>query len=935
MKTVLTPADWTALQEIVNTAADLEGGERTEYLERACDGQPALRSRVESLLKAMAGETTVLGAAIGQAASIAIDRELPRAGARIGPYCIERILGRGGMGVVYEAVRDDDQYYKRVAIKVVATGLFSESLLLHFRNERQILANLDHPNIARLLDGGTVEGAPYVVMEYVDGSPIDEYCREHNLSVRERLSLFRQLCDAVAYAHRNLVVHRDIKPGNVLVSDRAPKLLDFGIAKLLEPDGVPGSTALTRTGDRLMTPDYASPEQVRGERITTASDVYSLGVLLYELLADERPFRASGMTPGEIERAICTQAPKRPSTRAPKRGLAGDLDNIVLKAMHKEPARRYGSAAELSADIDRYLTGFPVNARPDSWTYRAEKFIRRHRVATTVAAILFLVISGLSIGLAIAARRASEEARASGQTTDFLVQLFNSSDPNETKGESLTVREVLDRGAARLETQLKDDPAVQARLLDTIGGIYDALGVWPRAEELIRKALALRRTRLSRDDMALANTLHELGRISHDLNQFDLCERSYREALSLYRKKLGDRDPRVAASLDDLGTPLFLEGRLGEAEALFRQSYELNRKTLGPGHEETLRAMNNLAVALVARGDLAAAEPLRREQVKLSIQSEGANAEPVAFGWFNLAGILETLGRLGEAEAAFRHAEAVDLKLYGAQNPVTAKMQADHAQVLGRLGRLDEANTMGAEALANTLKAVGPRNLDTAFSQDCRGSVLLALGKAAEARRLFQAAYDTRVALVGANHPDSAGSLMNLGRVDLATGQLQAAREGFQRALEVKQRLFGANSALAADSEVALADALGRSGDYAGAESRARRALAMFAAGSSQNPLATSGAKSALGWSLLRQNRPSEAKPLLEDAYSTVKNLYGTANVESARAAVRLAVCLRALGDRAQVRDLIASANSVLSRSVDPTARIEQEALQTLNATLK
>jgi serine/threonine-protein kinase len=921
----LTAADWARLQEVFDAASQLPPERRPALLDRECAGQTMLRSQVESLLGSLEGESVIEPAVRGAVTGVA-----PIEGERIGPYAVIRVLGHGGMGVVYLASRADDAFQKVVAIKLLRLGWLDDDMRRRFQLERQILARLEHPNIARLLDGGTVEGAPYVVMEYVDGAPMDQYCREHGLSVAERLRLFRQLCEAVAYAHRNLIVHRDIKPGNVLVREGVAKLLDFGIAKLVEPDGTSVAMALTEAGDRLMTPDYASPEQVRGEPITTASDIYSLGVLLYELLTGERPFRAAGLTAGQIERAICTEEPPKPSTRAPRRGLDGDLDRIVLKAMHKEPARRYPSAAELSADIERYLAGFPVSARQDSWGYRARKFVRRHRVATTVAALVFSLVLALGIGMAILAQRATREARASAQTTDFLVDLFNSSDPNQTKGESVTVRELLDRGAARLETQLKDDPSVQARLFDTVGGIYDTIGVWPRAEELIKKALALRRTRLPRDDMALANTLHELGSISNDLDEFDQAERSYREALSLYRKKLGDRDAKVAQSLDDLGTILFQEGRRSEAESLFRQSWDLNVKALGAGNEESLRAMNNLAVVLFARGDAAGAEPLRREQLKLSIQSAGPAAEPTIYGWHNLGAILDALGRFREAESALRQAAAIQVKLYGAGHAETAQTYALLAGVLTRMGRLDEAKTMASDALANTLKAVGPKNLHTAFAQDSLASVLLATGNAAEARRLFQASSETRAAILGAGHEQSAGSLMNLGRVDLATGQLPAARREFQQALDLRQREFGNDSVFVGESQVALAETLMAAGDFTGAEPIARAGLAALRSGYPKGHLAIGEAERALGWSLVKQNRLADSRPLLQDAYAIAKNVYGAANPESARAAVRLAACLAALRDETGAQALISSAEPVLSHSNDPTPRLEREILRGL-----
>ena len=384
----------------------------------------------------------------------------------IGPYKLIRKIGQGGMGAVYLASRDDDEYKKRVAIKLVKRGMDSEEVLNRFRHERQILASLDHPNIARLLDGGTTEdGLPYFVMEYIEGTPVDTYCDERRLSINERLNLFRKVCSAISYAHQNLVVHRDIKPGNILVtSNGEPKLLDFGIAKLLNPELYAQTILTTALSTRLMTPDYASPEQVRGRKITTATDIYSLGVVLYELLTGHRPYRIKSYTQEEIERIICRETIEKPSTAINRvvtgkdgaqqtaitpeivsetregqpeklrKRLAGDLDNIVLMAMRKEPERRYVSAEQFSEDIRRHLEGLPVIARKDTFAYRASKFIRRNKIGVAAAAA-FLILAVTATALIInQSIRASRERDKAQQVSRFLVELFNVSDPGEARG---------------------------------------------------------------------------------------------------------------------------------------------------------------------------------------------------------------------------------------------------------------------------------------------------------------------------------------------------------------------------------------------------------------------------------------------------------------------------------------------------------------------
>src|SRR5688500_3990721 len=431
---------------------------------------------------------------------------------RIGPYRILRELGQGGMGVVYLAARADEQFRKRVALKVIRSGGASEEVVRHFKRERQILAGLDHPNIARLLDGGTTDdGLPYFVMEYIEGEPLLEYCDSRKLPVAERLKLFQAICSAVQYAHRNLVVHRDIKPGDILVAeDGSPKLLDFGIAKLLNPELA--GEALIATA-MSMTPTYASPEQARGERITTATDVYSLGVVLYELLTGHLPYRLLSRQPLEILKAISEQEPEKASTAIERaenklqRRLRGDLDNILMLALRKEPPRRYASVEAFSDDIRRYLEGLPVKARQPTAAYRTGKFLRRHVAGVAASAVFVGLLIGFAAAMAVQSARVTrerdlaEQERAAAQqeretaqrVSAFLVDLFRVSDPSRSRGETITAREVLDRGTTKIATELKDEPEVRATLMSTMGTVYSNLGLYDKALSLLEEALQTRK----------------------------------------------------------------------------------------------------------------------------------------------------------------------------------------------------------------------------------------------------------------------------------------------------------------------------------------------------------------------------------------------------------------------------------------------------------
>jgi serine/threonine protein kinase len=487
---------WVRVKELFEATADLAPNERAILLNKECDGDTALRREVESLLDSDNQTDGFIEQPV-----IEIPRDLfpdaqeePLAGRQFGSYQIIREIGRGGLGAVYLAARADDEYRKEVAIKLVRRGLDTEDILRRFRNERQILAQLDHPNIARLIDGGTTdEGLPYFVMEYVNGEPIGAYCDAHVLTTTERLNLFRKVCAAVTYAHQNLVIHRDLKPSNILVaSDGEPKLLDFGIAKLLGPEEE--ALAQTMAGQQIMTPEYASPEQVKGERITTASDVYSLGVLLYELLTGQRPYRLKTRTAEEIARAITEQEPERPSTavtrgdpispvsaiRNPK-FLRGDLDNIVLMAMRKEPARRYASVAQFSDDIRRNLEGLPVIARKDTLRYRSEKFIQRHKVGVAAAVLITLsLIGGLIATLWQAHRATQQRDRAERRFADVRklsnALLFDIAPKIERLDGSTEARQSLVRRALEYLDSLANESAEDSQLQSELAAAYEKVG---------------------------------------------------------------------------------------------------------------------------------------------------------------------------------------------------------------------------------------------------------------------------------------------------------------------------------------------------------------------------------------------------------------------------------------------------------------------------
>ena len=592
---------WQRIKEIVPAARRLAPEARVAYLNEACAGDPELRNEVDSFLAADLESVDFL-----KRAPLELLGEIEGAlkeNSQVGAYRIRRALGRGGMGVVYLAARTDEEFTRQVAIKVLHPGLQSEEANRRFRQEIQILANLNHPNIAQFHEGGrTEDGRLYYLMEYVEGEPIDAYCRGHELALEERVQLFRKVCSALQYAHRNLVVHRDLKPGNILVTEGGePKLLDFGVAKLLAAPGV-SSAALTGVDQKLFTPDYASPEQLTGETITTASDVYSLGVLLYELLVGERPYRLKSHLEEEVRRVVCEETPPPPSAASSRKvrvtsvetapvpepaskfhhQLAGDLDTIVLKALRKEQDRRYASAEQLSDDMDRFLQGLPVLAQKDTVLYRARKFIQRNRGAVaTFAAFILLFVGFILLSLHQAERVARERDRTQ-DVSSFLVSLFEASESTQKPGKQVTVRELLDSGAARLRGDLEGQPQARAALLTTMGRAYQDLGLNEAARPLFEESLALRRQVSGPESVEAAQSHTALGVLLRQAGWAEEAEPHLRVALEIKTARLGTEHPDVGKALDNLSKVLKDMGRLKEAADLQSKSAEIRKNYVAP-----------------------------------------------------------------------------------------------------------------------------------------------------------------------------------------------------------------------------------------------------------------------------------------------------------------------------------------------------------------
>jgi serine/threonine protein kinase/tetratricopeptide (TPR) repeat protein len=779
--------------------------------------------------------------------------QFPRAGVhalimtedRIGHYRVLRTLGAGGMGEVFLAERADAEFEQQVAIKVVYGGSLARGVQSRLKIERQILAQLDHPNIAHLLDGGTLpDGTVYLVMEYIDGIPIDAFCDSNRLDIAARLKLFQIVCAAVHYAHKNLIVHRDLKPSNILVTAAGvPKLLDFGIAKLLDDrQAAHHMLTVTHADVRVMTPDHASPEQVRGEAITTSSDVYLLGVLLYKLLAGTGPFVISSMRLTDIERAICEKDPPLPSQTIKRdesatlsiaetrnttvnrlrRTLDGDLDNIVLMAMRKEPERRYGSSQQMAGDIQRYLEGKPVIARRDTLAYRSAKFIRRHWLPVTAGAgVAFLVLAFATTTYVQSLRIAAERDRVAEQravaerertraeaVSSFLVNLFKLSDPQENRGNRVTARELLDSGAKRLQTGLQDQPATKAALLSTVGAVYDSLGQYKEALPILSESLALQPR--SHDKSRIV-TLLELGSARSHASDLNGAEAPLQEALHLSQTDFGPASQEAGRSLWGLGQLRFRQGRLADAKELYNRGLNI-LETAGAPATDVSALLDDLAQVYADEQQWALAKQTYERALQVDRRVLGDDHPRVAMRLNNLAVVAQNIGDLKLAESLYRDAIRRDEQVYGDQHPETGAALGNYGLLLQREGRLAEAEPPLRSALDVVLKLYGPDNYNVGYARVSLAMLLHDEGALPEAEAEFRQALAVYGGSLPANHQYRAAALMHFARLLVDRGKPDEALALSAQALDIWNATSSASGPRTAQAHAIHAYALGHLG---------------------------------------------------------------------------------------------------------------------------
>ncbi len=796
----MSPERWQLVKRLVESALEKEVSSRRVFLSEACGGDVDLRAEAESLIAAHDSDPAFLEDRIHVGSSaISLQSSRPfvdtMLGRRIGAYQTTRLIASGGMGAVYAAIRADDAYRKQVAIKIIRTdALWTSShqreLMRRFVMERQTLASLEHPNIARLLDGGaTEEGLPYLVMEYVEGQPIDGYCDEARLPTATRLELFLSVCSAVSHAHQRLVVHRDLKPGNILVApDGTPKLLDFGLAKLLEPDPAALSHGLTRTGLQPMTPAYASPEQIRSEPISTSSDVYSLGVVLYELLTGQRPYPIIGAAPHEVARMICEHEPLPPSAAIGQAGLAlaadgrprmltpddasasrdgrldllrrrlrGDIDAIVLAALSKEPGRRYLSVEQLARDIRNHLDGKPISARRSTLGYRAGKFVRRHQVGVTAAGLVLLSLVGGLVGTMWMAREAERQKQVAEQVAEFWKDFYRPPDlavdwSRRSKQAEITLETLLS-GAVERIPRLDGEPLVQAELLETLGGIYNELFRYADALPLWKEALRIRRESVGPADSDTLRLMNNVGFVLQKLGRWAEAKTLLAEVVDTDSRVLGRTHRQTRHAISNLATAVSKLGELDEAEALFREALAGYPAQSEDEEKQRLGLMSSFAIVLLERGLLDEAEIVLRETFEGRTRLLGPDHARTLTSTTHLAKVLLAQGKLQEAEDLSRKTFATCRRTMRDTDSLTLLSGNTLAACLIGLGRLDEAESILVFVVGQAEAAGEPEELLLAESRGEYGRCLVQQGRCDDARAQFASAESIVRSRLPAGHP--------------------------------------------------------------------------------------------------------------------------------------------------------------------------------------
>jgi serine/threonine protein kinase/Tfp pilus assembly protein PilF len=914
-----------SLQEILLGAGERVGDARRDYVRNACGGDAALEAEVLSLLEFDDRTPSILDAGgLGRVVERVMQAPARAAmglGATIGPYTLVDVIGEGGMGVVYRATQAFP-IARDVALKLVRRGFDTDRVVSRFETERQVLARMDHPGIARVYDAGAApDGRPYFVMELVAGQPITTYADKARLSVRDRVALLRQVCLAVQHAHQKGVIHRDLKPSNVLAARRDDghdvKVIDFGIAKATVTDD--RDTLLTHDGQLVGTPDYMSPEQagVIDADVDTRTDVYALGVVLYELLAGRRPHEFARATAADIQRVFNSAEADRPSTAVTtgqrlawstesvppdvvarvaeqrastparlKRDLMGDLDNIVLKAIEKAPDRRYASMEQFADDLARFLEGRPVMARPATWSYQTQKFIQRHAlgVGIAVTGVVFLtafvamtVIQSNRLARerdrAVAAeQRARLEAETASRTVDFLTGIFEVNDPSEGRGNSVTARELLDKGAKDVVSRLTDQPALQSRLMVTMGNVYKQLGLYPPAREILQRAVEVREQAADTSGADKSNALDALGDVLRQTSDRKRALEVLTRAVELSRSDPATTEASRASAVNNLGLVLHEMGEHDKAEPLLMEGLALRRRVLaettGPAREKALDqlagSLNNIGLLLNAKDRLVEAEGVMRESLALRQSAKEPRPVRQAYTRVSLAMNLMRQGRFVEAEPLLRQAIADRQDALGNDHARTIDAVSELANALHDQGRYDEAEVQYRRVVSSRVNSDDQANYAVALNN--LASLLEDRGDFGAARPLLEQSLAIRKSVNGPKHLSVATALNNLGRLHFNLANYPVARDLLGQALALRRERLGADNVLVAATLMTLARVSHAEKRWADAEATCRAALVVMRERLAASHPNIAAAEVLLGRILIDGGKAAEALPMLTHA---------------------------------------------------------------------
>jgi eukaryotic-like serine/threonine-protein kinase len=738
------------------------------------------------------------------------------AGAVIGPYHLLHRIGVGGMGEVWLA-EQKEPVRRRVALKLIKAGMDTREVVARFESERQALALMDHPAIAKVFDAGsTPQGRPYFVMEYVNGIPITTYCDRHRLTTEQRLELFIRVCEGVQHAHEKAILHRDLKPSNILVSEvdgkPAPRIIDFGVAKATAQRLTP-ETLFTQVGEVVGTPAYMSPEQADsgGVDVDTRTDVYSLGVVLYELLVGALPLDFTTTTPDQFRSRLRDEDVPRPSTKlrtsaqksdtaaqqrstdltALLRLLRGDLDAITLKCLEKERARRYGTPAEVASDIRRYLRNEPVVARPAGLVYRTRKYVRRNRIGVAFAAGAGILLLSAAIAQTLQLRRTERERDRADRITKFMTEMFKVSNPSEARGNDIRAREILDKASTEIDTGLTKDPELQARMMHTMGTVYESLGLYSKAESLFGRAAEIRRGVLgpmNRDTLASSN---KLGFVLREESRFPEAEKLTRETMELRKRAFGPKDRDTLDSATQLALILDDEGRFADAEKLNRQTVDIASRAYGPQDDAARIARQHLAIDFAYEGKYAEAEKVFREIYEDDCKRLGDDNLTVVGEHDNLGNILLQQERYAEAEKIYRDGLERHTRLQGPDHPRTLLTAGNLAQALRSEKRYSEAEKLLRDTLAAKLKTLGPDHRSTLVTKGNLAETLGDEGKNAEAEQLIRETLDSERRTLGPDHSDTLVTMESLGDILKREKRYSEAEKTYQETFAARRRALG------------------------------------------------------------------------------------------------------------------------------------------------